>query len=123
MQGDVVIRIADGRRDGDDLAIAVGFRRRDRRRDLATVLLGKPRYHEPEAPPPPNDPPPKPPNPPPPPPPQDEPPPHDDPPPQEPPREPRLSSFRPQRTTQGLMPLRRVRYRRPTARRKCDRTT
>src|SRR6478672_312178 len=101
VQADVVIGIADRRRDGDDLAIAVGLGRRDRRRDLLAVVISQVHHQLPPAPPPPNDPPP--PEKPPPPPPQP-PPPLQPPPPHEPPREPRLSSFRPQRTTQGLMP-------------------
>src|SRR4051812_15891472 len=108
MQRHVVIRIADRRRDRDDLAVGVGLRRRDRRADLVMVGFGEPHHHEPPAPPPPPEPPPpeKPPKPPPPPP--QPPPPQDEPPPQ-PPREPRLISLRPHKTIHGLIPERRER--------------
>src|SRR5207247_1689543 len=104
MQRDVVIGVADRRRDRDDLAVALGFGRGDCRGDLGAVGVGQLHHHEPDAPPPPNDPPPpeKPPKPPPP-------PPQPPPPPPQLPREPRLSSLRPHSATHGLMPPWRVR--------------
>src|SRR6185369_1291261 len=112
VQRNVVIGIADWCRDRDDFAVAALLRSGDGRRDLLPVGVGELRHHEPDAPPPPKEPPPpeKPPKPPPPPPPQPPPPPpHDEPPSQLLRREPRLSSLRPQSTTQGLMPPWRLR--------------
>src|SRR5579884_2575034 len=121
VQRDIVIGVADRRRDRNDLATALGLGRRDRSRDFLPINVGKLHHHEPEAPPPPNDPPPpeKPPKPPPP----LQPPPPKDPPPQPLPREPPLSAFSPQSITHGLIPPERVRYRRPNARRRCESTT
>src|SRR5207244_1101591 len=75
VQRDVVIGVADRRRDGDDLAAAFRFSRDNCRRDFLPVGVGEGHHHDPDAPPPPNEPPPpeKPPKPPPPPPPQEEP--------------------------------------------------
>src|SRR5437867_1001836 len=104
MQPDVVIGVRAVGGDSDDFAIALQFRRGDRRADpIAIVLAQFQHHHPPEAPPPPNEPPP-PEKPPPPPPPQPPPPPPQPPP---PPRPPRLIASRPHRMTQGLMPLRR----------------
>src|SRR6478752_5050567 len=105
VERNIVIRIAGvGDRDqyfAGSRSFSGGYRGAD------AVALGfvQTFYHEPDAPPPPKEPPPpKPPNPPPPPPP---PPPQSELPPQLEPRDPLLSSFKPQSTTQGLIPLRR----------------
>src|SRR6185369_1207088 len=88
----VVVRIADRCRDRDYLAVRPRLGRGDRGADFFMVSFGQLRHHDPDAPPPPKEPPP--PEKPPPPPPQ--PPPMLPPPPHELPREPRLSSLRPQ---------------------------
>jgi hypothetical protein len=45
VQREVVIRIADRGRDGDDLAIGLGFGRGDRRPDRFVVDRAKIHYH------------------------------------------------------------------------------
>src|SRR5438270_4555140 len=99
-----MVRIADRRRHGANLTVAVRFGRRDCRGDLLPVGVGQGHHHDPDAPPPPKEPPPpeNPPKPPPPPPPPQPPPPQDDPPPQ-PPRPEFDKALRPHSITHGLI--------------------
>src|SRR5918996_103000 len=96
MERHVVIGVAEVGDDGDDLAVALEFRRGDRGADPGVILFAQTHHQLPDAPPPPNDPPPpeKPPKPPPPPPQPPPPPPHPP-----PPRLPRLRASRPHRMT------------------------